>query len=424
MEKSRNSRKTRSMRWVGLFCLVAPWSFPALAQFSADSEGQTTKIQPPPKARMVRPEAPEDRVGGGLDATGRGRSLDENETQPGAGFGTRGDTATRAPRGNARSAPGSSYAGPALSGSSGTWSSSGADRGYEWMGSSPENRNGQSDGASAVGLNSRSDRSFGARGGLLNSSGDAGGNTNDGGIGNSSKGGPNSGSAGMEGSLNSFGSSNGARSENANGNGNKRSNGGPTENGNAGGGRSTAGAGVVNMPRGGNSSGERTASSSGARNSNDTSANNSGHATRNSEKDNSDADGEDRSARNDSNANENDASNGDNSDAPRGGNSDGAAKQSAPDRPEEEGWSGSTNPVAQAAARRRIGDLTVGTAGRDLLGEKRDAEAVDADDALRGIAGRIDPLTGNAEVKAPAAGGVSPLLRQVVETAKKRKQKK
>ena len=46
------------------------------------------------------------------------------------------------------------------------------------------------------------------------------------------------------------------------------------------------------------------------------------------------------------------------------------------------------------------------------------------EDALHRIGDRVDPLTGAVGIEAPVAGGVSPLLRAVVETAKKRKQKK
>jgi hypothetical protein len=160
------------------------------------------------------------------------------------------------------------------------------------------------------------------------------------------------------------------------------------------------------------------------RNQNETPANNSGREAPNSQKDRSGADGEDRSARNDSNANDNGGSDRSNRDAPPEGNSDGAAKTGAPDRPEEEGWSAGSDPVGQAAARRRFSDLGAGAAGRDLLGEKRDAEAVDAEEGLRRIGDRVDPLTGAVGIDAPVAGGVSPLLRAVVETAKKRKQKR
>src|SRR3546814_5109114 len=52
------------------------------------------------------------------------------------------------------------------------------------------------------------------------------------------------------------------------------------------------------------------------------------------------------------------------------------------------------------------------------------SEAVDAEEGLRRIGDRVDPLTGAVGIEAPVAGGVSPLLRAVVETAKKRKQKK
>lgn len=295
------------------------------------------------------------------------------------------------------------------------------ERGYDRAATMPDNGNGGS--AGGVGLNSAGDGNLGASAGLLNSVVGLGGNSN-GSIGaNSAQGGTNSGSTGIEGALNSFGGASGGRSENANGNGNRRSNGGPAENGNAGGGRDSAGGSARNLPARGNSAGSGS-DRSVDRNQNEAPANNSGREAPNSQKDKSGADGEDRSARNDSNANDNGGSDRSNRDATPEGNSDGAAKAGAPDRPEEEGWSAGSDPVGQAAARRRFGDLGAGAAGRDLLGEKRDAEAVDTEEGLRRIGDRVDPLTGAVGIEAPGAGGVSPLLRAVVETAKKRKQKK
>lgn len=306
-------------------------------------------------------------------------------------------------------------------GSAGGASAADVERGYDRAVVMPDNGNGGPTGGS--GRNSAGDGNLGASAGLLNSAAGLGGNSNGGSGSNSAQGGTNSGSTGIEGALNSFGGASGGRSENANGNGNRRSNGGPAENGNAGGGRDTTGGSARNLPARGNSGGSGS-DRSVDRNQNEAPANNSGREAPNSQKDKSGADSEDRSASNDSNANDNGGSDRSNRDAPPEGNSDGAAKAGAPDRPEEEGWSAGSDPVGQAAARRRFGDLGAGAAGRDLLGEKRDAEAVDAEDALHRIGDRIDPLTGAVGIEAPVAGGVSPLLRAVVETAKKRKQKK
>src|SRR3546814_16246867 len=82
--------------------------------------------------------------------------------------------------------------------------------------------------------------------------------SNGGSGGNSAQGGTNSGSTGIEGALNSFGGANGGRSDNSNGNGNRRSNGGPAENGNSGGGRDSAGGSARNLPAQGNSAGSGT----------------------------------------------------------------------------------------------------------------------------------------------------------------------
>lgn len=295
------------------------------------------------------------------------------------------------------------------------------ERGYGRAAALPDNGNGGS--AGGVGLNSAGEGNLESSAGLLNSVAGLGGNSNGGSGGNSAQGGTNSGSTGIEGALNSFGGANGGRCDNSNGNGNRRSNGGPAGNGNAGGGRDSTGGSERNLPARGNSAGSGS-DRSVDRNQNETPANNSGREAPNSQKDKSGADGEDRSARNDSNANDNGGSDRSNRDAPPEGNSDGAAKAGAPDRPEEEGWSAGSDPVGQAAARRRFGDLGAAAAGRDLLGEKRDAEAVDAEEGLRRIGDRVDPLTGAVGIEAPVAGGVSPLLRAVVETAKKRKQKK
>jgi len=306
-------------------------------------------------------------------------------------------------------------------GGTGAASAADVERGYDRAVVMPDNGNGGPAGGS--GLNSAGDGNLGASAGLLNSVAGLGGNSNGDSGGNSAQGGTNSGSTGIEGALNSFGGASGGRSDNANGNGNRRSNGGPAENGNAGGGRDSAGGSARNLPARGNSAGSGS-DRSVDRNRNEAPANNSGRDAPNSQKDKSGADGEDRSARNDSNANENGGSDRSNRDAPPEGNSDGAAKAGAPDRPEEEGWSAGSDPVGRAAARRRFGDLGAAATGGDLLGEKRDAEAVDAEEGLRRIGDRVDPLTGAVGIEAPVAGGVSPLLRAVVETAKKRKQKK
>ena len=316
---------------------------------------------------------------------------------------------------------GATGARPSRLGGSGGTSAADVERGYDRAVVMPDNSNGGPTGG--VGLNSAGDGNLGASAGLLNSVAGLGGNSNGGSGGNSAQGGTNSGSTGIEGVLNSFGGASGGRSDNANGNGNRRSNGGPAENGNAGGCRDTTGGSATNLPARGNSAGSGS-DRSVDRNQNETPANNSGREAPNSQKDRSGADGEDRSARNDSNANDNGGSDRSNRDAPPEGNSDGAAKAGAPDRPEEEGWSAGSDPVGRAAARRRFGDLGAAARGGDLLGEKRDAEAVDAEEGLRRISDRVDPLTGAVGIEAPVAGGVSPLLRAVVETAKKRKQKK
>lgn len=339
----------------------------------------------------------------------------EVDGQPGPA-GRFGASTGRASAGG-RWGQGATAVGRAGRGGMGGASARDVERGYDRSLVGSDNGNGG--GHAGQGLNSAADGELGATGGLFNSMGSLGRNDNGGGR-NSSHGGSNSAGAGLEGALNSFGGAAGGRSENANGNGNRRSNGGPAENGNAGGGRASAGAGAVNLPARGNSAGSGSARSH-ERNGNEARANNSGREAPNSQKDKSGADGEDRSARNDSNANQNGGSRGRNSDA-REGNSQDAAKAGAPDRPEDEGWSAASDPVGKAAARRRYGDVTANARGRDPLGAKRDAEAVDGGEAMRRIGGRVDPLTGAVGVMGPVGDGVSPQLRSAVETAKKRKQ--
>ena len=409
-----------------------PAQFAATEQPPEQRDVQLRPVEPPPAKRPSSIEAPvllERRVTMSGDPVNSGGgqfdSLPKSALDTGAADGAAalGNAADRGTFGGSRKRGAASGAG--------SWEIGGAakddvstidvERGYDRAVVMPDNGNGGSTGG--VGLNSAGDGNLGASAGLLNSEAGLGGNSNGGSGGNSAQGGTNSGSTGIEGALNSFGGASGGRSENANGNGNRRSNGGPAENGNAGGGRDSAGGSARNLPARGNSAGSGS-DRSVDRNQNEAPANNSGREAPNSQKDKSGADGEDRSARNDSNANDNGGSDRSNRDAPPEGNSDGATKAGAPDRPEEEGWSAGSDPVGQAAARRRFGDLSVGAVGRDLLGEKRDAEAVDAADGLRRIGDRVDPLTGAVGIEAPVAGGVSPLLRAVVETAKKRKQKK
>ncbi|UNK79206.1 hypothetical protein MNQ96_16945 [Sphingopyxis granuli] len=424
--------------WAALaMCAAVGLAPDCLAQFAATErppeqrDAQLKPVDPPPTKQRssieapVTPERPVPMTENPLNSDrGQFDSLPKPVSDPGAADGAavlnnaadRGTSGRDRKHGAAGGAGSSGLGGAARDGAS----AAGVERGYDRAAAVPDNGNGGSTGG--VGLNSAGDGNLGASTGLLNSVAGLGANNNGGSGGNSAQGGANSGSTGIDGALNSFGGASGGRSENANGNGNRRSSGGPAENGNAGGGRDSGGS-ARNLPARGNSAGSGSDRSVG-RNQNEAPANNSGREAPNSQKDKSGADGEDRSARNDSNSNDNGGSDRSNRDAPPEGNSDGAAKAGAPDRPEEEGWSASSDPVGRAAARRRFGDLSAGAAGRDLLGEKRDAEAVDAQDALHRIGDRVDPRTGAVGIKAPVAGGVSPLLRAVVETAKKRKQKK
>lgn len=425
--------------WAALaMCAAVGLAPDCLAQFAATErppEQRDAELQPvePPPAKQrrsidasVTPERPAAITGNPVNS-GRRQfdTLPKSVSDPGAADGAvaldnaadRGTLGGGNKHGAAGGAGSSGLGGAARDGAS----AAGVERGYDRAAAMPDNGNGGP--AGGPGLNSAGDGNLGASAGLLNSVAGLGANSNGAGGGNSAQGGTNSGSTGFEGALNSFGGASGGRSENANGNGNRRSNGGPAENGNAGGGRDSTGGSARNLPARGNSAGSGS-DRSVDRNQNEAPANNSGREAPNSQKDKSGADGEDRSASNDSNANDNGGSDRSNRDVPPEGNSDGAAKAGAPDRPEEEGWSAGSDPVGQAAARRRFGELGAGAAERDLLGEKRDAEAVDAEDALHRIGDRVDPLTGAVGIEAPVAGGVSPLLRAVVETAKKRKQKK
>lgn len=430
----------RSSYWTALALVAALGSAPECrAQFAAASEPPEDESAQAssPNGPVVAPRrasgvptvaAPPTTILQGSDRAARAgsRQTPELSADLDARDGNRdavalGNGSGRALRGAGGQRSGAAGAPQSRLGGTGAASAADVERGYDRAVVMPDNGNGGPTGS--VGLNSAGDGNLGASAGLLNSVAGLGGNSNGGSGGNSAQGGSNSGSTGIEGALNSFGGASGGRSDNANGNGNRRSNGGPAENGNAGGGRDTTGGSARNLPARGNSAGSGS-DRSVDRNQNETPANNSGRDAPNSQKDRSGADGEDRSARNDSNANDNGGSDRSNRDAPPEGNSDGAAKAGAPDRPEEEGWSAGSDPVGQAAARRRFGDLGAAAAGGDLLGEKRDAEAVDAEEGLRRIGDRVDPLTGAVGIEAPVAGGVSPLLRAVVETAKKRKQKK
>jgi hypothetical protein len=411
---------------LGSALLAAGVPSPALAQF-ADVEADPSEGEPAlpqVKAKVLRP--PSAVVAGALERIAGGQKIkDREEDMQGdlgesliGALGGKGSTKGRA--GNKGSS--------GTSGGSGGFGSTGvadADRGgFDGARSGPDNDNGAGL-SSGGGQNSKFGGLSGESGGSRNSQAEELANGNDSGVGNSRKGPEgNSGSSGFEGYANSSGGSASDFGHNSNG----RNSGHGARDGGNGNGTATAdhstpgGMSVGFAPSGNTAKGGQSDPANG----NYAAGPNSGKTGDNSAHDDGGREDGNRApesgSSNQRNKNDNTAVEAQPDNSDKGKDQAQKSGGSAPDRPEDEGFSARTDAVGKAAARRRFDDLAQGKVGRDPLGKNRDAEKTDNDGGLQKAAGRINPLTGAKVLGAPTGSGTSPILRNEVEIAKKRKQ--
>ena len=406
--------------------LMPTATFAQFAHSGANSEDSGPDI-PPVAVQTVRPQADvatraSQRITGSHQVPGQ----DQDELA-GSETGFPGGTSAAAGRrtGNSRRGTGTGE----RQGSSGQGPSGAAVVDYGGYGgepSGPDNENGAGSHGPGGGLNSSLGGFFG---GSRNSGAEELANGNGSSLGNSQQGsGSNSGSTGFQGGANSDGGTQSEFGYNANGRN--------SQHGHASGGNGNTPASGDQTQSGGGQSFEFTPSGNSARaahsdsgNTNRSAGPNSGTAQGNSQQDDGARDdGSNRQPASDTNNQRNKNDNTSTAPAESHDNSDEGTNQSqksagsAPDRPEEQGWAAGSDPVGQAAARRRYNDLSAGRGNRDLLGEQRDAERTDTEGGLQEAAGRINPLTGENVVATPTSGGTSPLLREHVEISKRRRQ--